>query len=74
MEPGETGKVVGGVLSARSARILDANLERLGVDLHDDAPVFRNRSGDRSPKNALAEDFRNVRAAVREASGARCST
>lgn len=62
-ERGKTGKAVGGVLSARAAFVVDGYLTWLGVELHADAPIFRNRSGDRYLKNALAEDFREVRVA-----------
>lgn len=62
-ERAKTGTPVGGVLSARATFVLDAYLARLGVELLGDAPIFRNRSGDRYLKNALAEDFREVRAA-----------
>ncbi|MGU3536853.1 hypothetical protein [Methylobacterium sp. A54F] len=62
-ERSKTGAAVGGVLSARSAFALDAYLSRLGVDLHAEAQVIRNRSGQPYLKNAFAEDFREVRAA-----------
>ena len=62
-ERGKTGTPVGGVLSKRAAFVLDGYLAALGVDLHNNAPIFRNRSGDRYLKNAFAEDFREVRAA-----------
>lgn len=60
---GKTGAPVGGALSARSIAALAAYLEALGADLHGDAFIFRNRSGGPYTKNALAEDFRDVRAA-----------
>jgi hypothetical protein len=44
--------------------LLDAYLQHLGVEILDEAPVFRNRSGDRYLKNAFAEDFREVRVAL----------
>jgi hypothetical protein len=62
-ERAKTGTAVGGVLSRRSAYVLDAYLARLGVEMHADAQVFRNRSGQPYLKNAFAEDFREVRAA-----------
>ncbi len=58
---GKTGTPVGGVLSPRSLAVLTAYLEQIGVELHDDAYIFRNRSGGRYLKNSLAEDFRDVR-------------
>jgi integrase len=62
-ERGKTGKPVGGLLSARAMLVLSSYLARLGVELHGDAYIFRNRSGALYLKNALAEDFRDVRAA-----------
>jgi hypothetical protein len=58
----KTGKPVGAVLSARAGFVLEAYLKELGVEILADAPVFRNRSGDRYLKNSFAEDFREVRA------------
>jgi hypothetical protein len=62
-ERGKTGTPVGGLLSARSLAVLHAYLEALGVELHGDAYVFRNRSGARYSKDTLGDDFRTVRAA-----------
>jgi hypothetical protein len=62
-ERGKTGTPVGGVLCARSVTIGAAYVAQLGVELHPETPIFRNRSGDRYLKNAFAEDFREVRAA-----------
>lgn len=60
---GKTGVPVGGLLSARSLAILAAYLDRLGVEMHGDAYVFRNRSGAHYSKDTLGDDFRRVRAA-----------
>src|SRR5215204_4112031 len=38
-------------------------LAEFGAEVLADAPLFRNRSGDRYLKNAFAEDFREVRTA-----------
>lgn len=62
-ERGKTGVPVGGVLSARAMRALAAYLEALGVELHGDAYIFRNRSGAPYSKDTLGDDFRDVRAA-----------
>jgi hypothetical protein len=62
-ERGKTGVALGGLLSARTTFVVDTYLERLGAEIHADAPIFRNRSGDRYLKNAFAEDFRAVRTA-----------
>ncbi|WP_137388001.1 hypothetical protein [Rhodoligotrophos defluvii] len=73
-ERGKTGASVGGILSKRSAKLLDAYVKTLGFALHDDAPVFRTRGltavgagGGRprppSPytKDRFAADFRVIR-------------
>jgi hypothetical protein len=60
---GKTGVPVGGMLSVRSITVLAAYLEKLGVDLHGDAYIFRNRSGQPYTKDALGDDFRDVRTA-----------
>lgn len=62
-ERGKTGTPVGGLLSARSLAVLAAYLDALGVELHGDAYVFRNRSGAHYSKDTLGDDFRKVRAA-----------
>jgi hypothetical protein len=62
-ERGKTGKPVGGLLSARSMRLLSAYLENLGVTLTGDACIFRNRSGVSYSKDTLGDDFRTVREA-----------
>jgi hypothetical protein len=43
--------------------VLSAYLERLGVELHGDAYIFRNRSGAAYSSDTLGDDFRDVRAA-----------
>src|SRR5262249_5792631 len=62
-ERGKTGKPVGGVLSTRSIAALTAYLEKLGVELHGDAYIFRNRSGAPYSSDTLGDDFRDVRTA-----------
>lgn len=62
-ERGKTGVPVGGILSGRSMRLLCAYIGRLGVDLHGEAYIFRNRSGAPYSKDTLGDDFRTVRAA-----------
>jgi hypothetical protein len=54
-ERGKTGKPVGDVLSLRSIRVLTAYLEKLGVELHGDAHIFRNRSGAPYSSDTLGE-------------------
>ena len=62
-ERGKTGVPVGGALSARAIAILAAYLAKLGVELHGDAYIFRNRSAAAYTKDTLGDDFREVRAA-----------
>ncbi|MGZ9091918.1 MAG: hypothetical protein ACXW3T_10145 [Rhodoplanes sp.] len=59
----KTGVPVGGVLSDRAIAVLTAYLERLGVELHGDAYIFRNRSGAPYSSDTLGDDFRDVRTA-----------
>jgi hypothetical protein len=47
----------------RSLAVLSAYLERIGVELHGDAYIFRNRSGAPYSSDTLGDDFRDVRAA-----------
>lgn len=60
----KTGKAAIGTLSKRTKRLIDAYLVHLGktVTIKDDAPMFRNRSGDAYRKDSLGDDFRTVRA------------
>jgi len=60
-ERGKTGKPVGGILSMRSITVLTAYVEKLGVELHGDAYIFRNRSGAPYSSDTLGDDFRDVR-------------
>ena len=60
-ERGKTGQPVGGILSTRALWALRGYLETLGVDLHGDAYIFRNRSGARYSVDTLGDDFRDVR-------------
>jgi hypothetical protein len=62
-ERGKTGVPAGGLLSARTMRLLAAYLDRLGVTLTGEAYIFRNRSGAPYSKDTLGDDFREVRAA-----------
>ena len=62
-ERGKTGTPVGGALSARAIAVVLAYLEKLGLELHDDAFIFRNRSGAPYSRDTLGDDFRDVRTA-----------
>jgi hypothetical protein len=61
-ERSKTGKPVGGILSLRAITVLTAYLEKIGVELHGDAYVFRNRSGAPYSRDTLGDDFRDIRA------------
>jgi len=63
-ERSKTGTPVGGALSDRAVAALRAYLERLGVELHGEAYIFRNRSGAPYSKDTLGDDFRAVRIAA----------
>ncbi len=60
---GKTGRDAIGTVSTRTARVTDAYLGRLGVDIHDDAPIFRDVRGNPYTMFSLARDFRLVRKA-----------
>jgi hypothetical protein len=60
-ERSKTGKPVGGILSMRAMAALSAYLEKIGVELHGDAYIFRNRSGAPYSSDTLGDDFRHVR-------------
>jgi hypothetical protein len=60
-ERGKTGRPVGGILSTRSLAVLSGYLEGLGIELHGDAYIFRNRSGAPYSSDTLGDDFRDVR-------------
>jgi hypothetical protein len=60
----KTGKPVGAALSDRALAALDAYIASLGVDLHGEAYLFRNRSGAPYSSDTLGDDFRDVRRAL----------
>jgi integrase len=62
-ERGKTGVPVGGVLSTRAIAVLTRYLEKLAVELHGDAYIFRNRSRAPYSSDTLGDDFRDVRTA-----------
>jgi len=69
---GKTGVPVGGVLSDRAIAALQAYIARLGVDLHGEAYIFRNRSGRPYSSDTLGDDFRDTPWATRPARVTRC--
>jgi hypothetical protein len=60
-ERGKTSKPVGGMLSARTMALFAAYLDQLGVEMLDDAFLFRTRSGDPYKADRLGRDFAIVR-------------
>ncbi len=58
----KSGRSVVGTLGRPAARVLDAYVASLGVELAPAAPIFRNRSGAPYSKDTLGDDFRDVRA------------
>lgn len=64
----KTGKPVGGALTDRALAALEAYIARLGIELHGEACIFRNRSGAPYSSDTLGDDFRDIR---REVFGAR---
>jgi hypothetical protein len=57
----KTGKPVGGALSDRALAAVEAYVKALGVELHGDVPIFRNRSGAPYSSDTLGDDFRDIR-------------
>jgi len=63
-ERGKTGKPVGGMLNDRALEAMRAYLEKLAIELHGEAYIFRNRSGAPYSKDTMGDDFRAVRIAA----------
>ena len=63
IERGKTGKPVGGAVNDRALAAMQAYLEKLGIELHGEAYIFRNRSGAPYSKDTLGDDFRAIRIA-----------
>jgi hypothetical protein len=53
-----------GALTDRALAALDAYTAGLGVELHGEAYIFRNRSGAPYSSDTLGDDFRDVRRAL----------
>jgi hypothetical protein len=64
LDRAKTGRAAAGTLTRWSQAIMLAYLKRLGVHIHGDAPIFRNRSGAPYSKDTLGDDFRTVREAI----------
>ena len=57
----KTGRAAIGTVSARTEQLVTAYLDKLGIDLHPDAVLFRNRSGNPYRADTLSDDFADVR-------------
>jgi hypothetical protein len=60
----KTGKAAIGTISRRTERLVTSYLATLGAELHPDAILFSNRSGNPYREDTLADDFRAVRQAA----------
>jgi hypothetical protein len=58
----KTGRAAIGTLSERTERLVNAYLDRLQIELHPDAILFRTRSNNAYGRETLAHDFAAVRA------------
>jgi hypothetical protein len=58
----KTGRAAIGTVSARTERLVNEYIERLKVELHPEALLFRNRSGNPYRPDTLSDDFADVRA------------
>jgi hypothetical protein len=57
----KTGRAAIGTVSARTEQLVVTYLDKLGIDLHPDAILFRNRSGSPYRADTLSDDFADVR-------------
>jgi hypothetical protein len=57
----KTGRAAIGTVSARTERLVNAYVGELGLEMHPDAILFRNRSGGIYREATLAHDFATVR-------------
>jgi hypothetical protein len=57
----KTGRAAIGTVSNRTEQLVTVYLNGLGVDLHPDAVLFRNRSGNPYRADTLSDDFADVR-------------
>ena len=58
----KTGRAAIGTLSVRTERLVTLYLERMAIELHPEAILFRTRSGSAYGRETLAHDFAAVRA------------
>lgn len=76
LDRAKTGRAAAGTLTPWSAAVLREYVKWLGIELHEDAPIFRTRGAAPGPRggrrrlprpytmNKLEQDFRKVRTAV----------
>jgi|HubBroStandDraft_5_1064220.scaffolds.fasta_scaffold166785_1 hypothetical protein len=57
----KTGRAAIGTVSARTERLVATYLAQLALDLHPDAILFRNRSGNPYRPDTLSDDFADLR-------------
>jgi hypothetical protein len=57
----KTGRAAIGTITLRTEQLVAAYLARLQIDLHPDAILFRNRSGNPYREDTLSDDFAAVR-------------
>jgi hypothetical protein len=57
----KTGRAAIGTVSTRTERLVVEYLDQLGIDLHPDAILFRNRSGNAYRADTLSDDFADLR-------------
>jgi hypothetical protein len=60
----KTGRAAIGTVSRRTERLVTQYLDQLGVELHRDAILFRNRSGNPYRADTLSDDFADPRGLV----------
>jgi integrase-like protein len=61
---GKTGTPIGGALSDRALAALEGYIAKLGIELHGEAYLFRNRSGAPYSSDTLGDDFRDIRSRI----------
>jgi hypothetical protein len=57
----KTGRAAIGTVSARTERLIIGYLDKLGIELHPGAVLFRNRSGNAYRADTLSDDFADIR-------------
>jgi hypothetical protein len=60
----KTGRAAIGTVSPRTERLVNTYLDALKIEMHPDAILFRNRSGNAYREDTLGDDFATVRELV----------